>query len=206
MKQTASVVAALVLCGCVTPYQRMGVTGGYRDKEIAPGRHVVTVRVNGYTDRGTALEYLHRRADELCPNGYELLDRESGDNGNAFQGTSKPELNAIVDCKERSVESAPVAAAPPAFYCAMSPIDTTVGVCGSTFDRCAATRDKIVAEEGVDMGPCAATAGALCYSIIRDGKPGRGCAPTISSCRRRRDAFLEQGSEGAASECEDAGR
>jgi len=210
--QRAVVVGAVVVVACATPYQQMGVLGGYEDRSIGGRRHIVTVKVNASTDRGTALEYLHRRAQELCPNGYEIVDRTSGNNGNVFDGTSKPELNAVVECsaeeweksaipsrprraaRDESEDDAEEPRAPAAhFFCSMSPTDSSIGQCSLSREKCIAAQGRIV-ERGADAGPCTEGAAASCFTFERtDSKRAARCAPTRGSCERLR---VEKGSDG----------
>jgi hypothetical protein len=102
-------LAAAVLAGCATPYQQMGFSGGYRDKAIGPRTHSIDVQVNGYTSAGTALEYAYRRAGELCPSGYDVMnsiaDKKTSyvRNGNTVNEVNKPEIAIIVQCREQQV-------------------------------------------------------------------------------------------------------
>lgn len=64
----------LTLASCATPYQQMGYRGGYSDRRIAENTYVIRARVNGFTGEDTAVEYAHRRAGELCPAGYDVID------------------------------------------------------------------------------------------------------------------------------------
>ena len=103
-------LAALLalLAGCATPYQRMGFAGGVTDRPMGEGRFFVEVRVNGYTSSGTALQYLHRRSQELCVGaGYAsyAFDDSAADAtygavrvGDTVTTYSKPEMSAIVRC------------------------------------------------------------------------------------------------------------
>jgi hypothetical protein len=62
---------AILACGCATPYQPRGASGGYEDFWIAPDQYQIVVTGNSGADRITLLRYLHRRADELCgPRGH----------------------------------------------------------------------------------------------------------------------------------------
>ncbi len=68
----AGAVSILLLTGCTTPYQPMGMTGGYSDGHIRDNIYFVEVSTNAYTSQITAAQYFHRRAKELClENGYK---------------------------------------------------------------------------------------------------------------------------------------
>ncbi len=78
--KTLSAVAVVVAlaCGC-TPYKRMGIMGGYRDMEVSPGVHQITVRGNSFTSLDRLTEHFHRRAKEICDaKGYPAYDWRVG--------------------------------------------------------------------------------------------------------------------------------
>jgi len=49
MGKTAMLTLALFLCGCVTPYQNMGFTGGVDELQVSDVMDRITARGNGYT-------------------------------------------------------------------------------------------------------------------------------------------------------------
>ena len=63
----AYVVAAAMttLTGCVTSYQPLGTTGGYKDRQIDDQTLHVEFRGNGYTSRDTVHKYFMYRCAEL---------------------------------------------------------------------------------------------------------------------------------------------
>lgn len=74
-------LAAVLLSACTTPYQPykpFGVIvprGGYQDFPVAgvqSGRHFISFESNPLTGKITVLESWHRRAAELCPEGYQV--------------------------------------------------------------------------------------------------------------------------------------
>lgn len=95
--------------GCATPYQPKGFSGGYSDQELGAGRYAVDVQVNSYTSQGTALEYAHRRAGELCPAGYDVVDGSKSQsdfyirNGNTLQNAPKANVALIVECRRAAI-------------------------------------------------------------------------------------------------------
>lgn len=95
--------------GCATPYQRNGFSGGYSDNHLGNERHAIDVNVNSYTSQGTALQYAHRRATELCPSGYDVIDGAKSQSdfyirtGNIVQNTPKSSVSLIVQCERQSV-------------------------------------------------------------------------------------------------------
>ena len=66
-----------LVCGCSTPYQPMGVRGGYDDYRAGAGGLVmVTFQGNGYTSESAVVRMWHRRAAEVCggDDRYEVVD------------------------------------------------------------------------------------------------------------------------------------
>lgn len=110
-------MAVVVVAACHTPYQAEGVRGGYSETQIAADTWAVHARVNGFTDRGTAMEYAYRRAGELCPGGFDVQDAETSTdvsyhpNGynNGVNRVEKPEVTLIARCRAQAVAPAPVA-------------------------------------------------------------------------------------------------
>ncbi len=81
------------LSACATPYQPTGARGGFSDRALGSSRYEVTISVNLYTSADRKLEYLHRRADELC--------RADGLPRYAIEKTVSPEprqLVGVVQC------------------------------------------------------------------------------------------------------------
>jgi hypothetical protein len=67
----------IMATACATPYQRRGFTGGYVNEQIGEDTHYIAFDGNGYTGQTTAEIYVRRRAGELCPHGYDILDGAS---------------------------------------------------------------------------------------------------------------------------------
>jgi len=65
-KLIVMIATATTLAGCATPYQPMGFKGGYKDVHIHDNVYYVTFGGNAWIDTGTAVQYFHRRAKELC--------------------------------------------------------------------------------------------------------------------------------------------
>lgn len=204
-------LSLVVLVGsCQTPYQQMGWGGyGYKDEAVGPGRYVVTVKVNSSTERGTALEYVHRRAGELCPAGYDVVSSSSGDEDAPGAGThvwdgndrsprhggerlapggSDHEIAAMVQCTtgrdgERPDRRAAADAAP--YFCTSAPDDSSTGECARTLDACATLQPR-VAKRGGDATACVEVRVVVCFGYEREGHRKARCAPTLGSCERSR--------------------
>lgn len=94
-------VPVLVLIGlaaCATPYQPMGLRGGYADQVVAPGVFAIEVRGNGYTSAATLQTYALRRGFELCNmSGYphvRLMDASMGTEVSTTPVTYNTDINA----------------------------------------------------------------------------------------------------------------
>ncbi|MFH2045445.1 MAG: hypothetical protein ABIK92_09905 [Pseudomonadota bacterium] len=99
-------------CANATPYQPMGFTGGYKDTHVKDDVYFVEVRCNAFTDHSTAVQYLHRRAMEVCKeNGYcdYRLKGERDSSGHGYIGSygsgyisaggiQYPARNAYIEC------------------------------------------------------------------------------------------------------------
>ena len=72
-------VAILLLTACATPYGERGFWGvGYDQTEIEPGLYFLDYTGDQYHSMAKVVGYWHRRARELCPNGFQVMDREQG--------------------------------------------------------------------------------------------------------------------------------
>jgi len=86
------------------PIRKRDIGGGYTDSDLGNGIHLITVRVNGYTDAATAYEYFHRRAGELCGeyDVIELRDSEKvgyGKVGESYVKIQKPRIFGRIKCR-----------------------------------------------------------------------------------------------------------
>lgn len=66
MKHLILLVAILLLAGCATQYQRVGLSGGYSEVQLAENVFKVTFRGNGYTSREKAADFALLRSAELA--------------------------------------------------------------------------------------------------------------------------------------------
>lgn len=79
MRATAWAVAGSVLApllaACVTAYQPLGATGGYKDEKLAEDTYRVSFFGNGNTPRPVVLKYfLYRCAELTVERGYEYFE------------------------------------------------------------------------------------------------------------------------------------
>ncbi len=61
-----------------TPYQPMGMTGGYDEVRTGDDTYFVVVKGNVYSDVPTVRLYLRRRAAELCGEHFAIEDEDVG--------------------------------------------------------------------------------------------------------------------------------
>lgn len=64
---TAAAAIVVTVAGCATPYQSLGVRGGYSDYRISADVFSVSFRGNSSTREETVEKYLLRRASEVTP-------------------------------------------------------------------------------------------------------------------------------------------
>ncbi|WP_445359588.1 CC0125/CC1285 family lipoprotein [Microbulbifer sp. ANSA005] len=84
LKQILIPLFVLVLPACSTPYQPYGFGGGYKEEKVSDGKYKLLFSGNGLTSNEQVKELWHRRASELCPNGYS----QSNMNDEPFRGFS----------------------------------------------------------------------------------------------------------------------
>jgi hypothetical protein len=73
------ILALLDLTGCsMTPYQAIEnggfPAGGYSEEKLSDNRYFVTFSGNGHSDMEKVKEYWDKRANELCPNGFAIVN------------------------------------------------------------------------------------------------------------------------------------
>jgi hypothetical protein len=82
-----TLLTLLTLCGCSSYSDQTGkkpnhVTGGFTQKEVAPGVYFIIARTGfaPWKNESAAMKTFLRRAAELCPAGYDLLWSEEAAN------------------------------------------------------------------------------------------------------------------------------
>jgi hypothetical protein len=72
---------SLFLCSCVTPYQRVGFSGGYNDMALSNDQYEVTFQGNEFTSKEYVERQLLRRCAEVTlQKGYQdflILDKKT---------------------------------------------------------------------------------------------------------------------------------
>ncbi len=171
--------------GCTTPYQRMGVMGGYESSRLSKGHYSVHVRVNSSTSSGTAFNYLNRRAQELCKSeGYSSFQIETGSEHNnyfAYKGQVKkrPEITALIRCTGLPSR--------PKWWCSVT---ATVTTCSKAKEMC----DKFTWDYR-QMGPtdCAPQNVAWCFSSysVKGRNIVGACSVSLNACSAHRASILQ---------------
>lgn len=109
-----AVFACLFVTSCSTPYQEMGARGGVEATSITNDTVQIAVRLNAYTDKSLATQYLLlKSAETTIENGFghfQVLDQDeyskdiSTTSGNQYYGNyqfntvtmRKPRIDAII--------------------------------------------------------------------------------------------------------------
>jgi hypothetical protein len=104
----AAILCAALLAGCATPYQPNGFRGGYKDVHVRDNIYYVTFFGNAWIDTGTAVQYFHRRAKDLCTekgfSNYRTLTEKDASqymavaNSGMAQTMEKPVYGGQVEC------------------------------------------------------------------------------------------------------------
>lgn len=80
MSKIASIVLSILLVGCATPYQPVGMTGGYEATQLDENVFSVSFRGNGYSSRERATNFtMLRSAETALEHGYQyfvIIDSE----------------------------------------------------------------------------------------------------------------------------------
>jgi hypothetical protein len=71
MRLVLVLVLMLALVGCATSYE-----SATRHESIGPRAYLVTGDGNGFTSRSEITAYTYRRANELCPMGFDVIDAD----------------------------------------------------------------------------------------------------------------------------------
>ncbi|MCP4666945.1 MAG: hypothetical protein GY849_11315 [Deltaproteobacteria bacterium] len=65
MKRLLPIAIALFLCGCATPYQKKGFSGGYKETRLKKNVFRVSFKGNSFTDKRRASDFALLRCAEL---------------------------------------------------------------------------------------------------------------------------------------------
>jgi hypothetical protein len=87
----AALLLLLAACSASTPYQRFGegiVAGGYSEVSHDQGMYTLTFSGNGHSTMEQVVTYWNRRANELCPNGFNVLSKKGGIGQGSFDSSA----------------------------------------------------------------------------------------------------------------------
>jgi hypothetical protein len=89
----------LLLSGCATPYQPMGLLGGFEDISLGDNKHKITWQGNGYTSKAKLVYFTEKRASEICRSGFDILDQDFDTIGGLGPIAGMPLLVSTIKCK-----------------------------------------------------------------------------------------------------------
>lgn len=169
---------------------------------IRKGLYVVSVRGNAIGGQGQAITAAHERANELCPEGYDVEDRAS-ESSSAFIATiygvqqiRKPEITLVVRCSQpepppppaRAPTTTQAPAPSPARWWCVTYGAGRLGECYRNPSMCATRRE---ASLQIDAGTstCEPRSAASCFGVAFPGMEGSddSCHPTFVACNEQRD-------------------
>jgi hypothetical protein len=92
--------SVIFILGCATEYGPSGLLGGYKAKVLADGNIELIFSGNRATSTQTISLYWDRRASELCPNGYIVLEKKNSSTTVYYPSEYIiPEFKGIIQCK-----------------------------------------------------------------------------------------------------------
>jgi len=200
----------VAITACATPYQAKGFAGGYSDYPVGNDSYAISVDVNSYTSMSTAMAYAYRRASELCPRGYDVVDRAGSQsdfyvrNGNVLQNMPKSSVSLIVTCgvqvRPAAIRPAAIRHDDSAWWCTAT--DAGMDYCERTMAACEDFRAGM-ATRGVDLAACWPRPDAACFQEqYANGAVGPQCSSTVTLCNKNRDFVVNNPSAGTPlSEC-----
>lgn len=216
MRTIATVVLVCFAAACATPYQPMGLRGGYEDSTVGGGVISIHVRGNGHTSSGTVMEYAYRRAGELCAAGFDIVDSNGSvrsswqASGDTMRQVDRPEITMLVRCRQgpglgqtsAAWEVPPQPKPQPAphesfpattgWWCESILGNTNTSSCLRLRADCEHMRD-LMAQSGYEQTDCAPQGAAACYTRVRniDGGVLNDCGVSMSSCEAMRAATIQ---------------
>lgn len=191
MKRLTIVVA---MTGCATSYQ-----GATAHQTLGGGAFLITADGNGFTGSSTIEHYKYRRAAELCPGGFDVIDASNStrtnlatfDGGKTYNTVNKPSGSLAIVCKGMEPMPPPSPPTKVTFWCSTN-VDLAMGSCFPSLARCSAFRSTML--QGCPEG-------STCQTTECAVRSAAFCAPTVG-CFETQDACfkLEQygGRDGAA--------
>jgi hypothetical protein len=74
IQKIVTVLFIIILAGCVSPYEKLGLGGGFSDFALTDGTYKISFRGNGYSSAELVQNYLLRRCAEITlQRGYKYF-------------------------------------------------------------------------------------------------------------------------------------
>lgn len=171
------------MTGCATSYERATSV-----QLIGGGAFLITADGNGWTGSSTIEQYKYRRATEVCPNGFDVIDANASmrtslatfDGGQTYNTINKPSGSLAIVCKQQRVARAQPRTPTGGFWCSTNR-ELSIGSCFPSLERCSAFRSALLKE---------CPEGAACESTECATRNLAFCAPT-SGCYETQDACFK---------------
>jgi hypothetical protein len=175
------IVVLALMAGCATSYQ-----SATSHQAIGGGAYLITASGNGWTGSSTVEQYKYRRATELCPGGFDVIDANQSmrtsvttfDSGKTYQTINRPSGSLAIRCKQAPAANAGAGG----FWCSTR---AELGICYVQPGDCEVRRREATAnycgEKSADecepFAPCTFSAVAICAPS--------GCYTSPAACADR---------------------
>jgi len=95
MRLLLLITCLIAISGCATPYQKLGLRGGYSDREVKEGVYLVNFEGNASLKEKKAWDYaLLRSAEIALTHGYQFFIIEESETGKLTRRYMRPSMNA----------------------------------------------------------------------------------------------------------------
>lgn len=190
--QRMKLIGMVALMGCATSYE-----SATAHQPLGGGAFLITADGNGWTGSSDIEHYKYRRAAELCPGGFDVIDANQSmrtnvatfDGGKSYNTINKPSGSLAIRCK-----AAPIQAAPRGFMCTTGEMD--IGTCFRRQIECERFRLEFAKRcpEGntCETSACAPATAAFCAPS--------GCTTTPKACLAFEKSMGRDGSACAVTE------
>jgi hypothetical protein len=175
-------VAAIVvaLAASATSYQ-----SAVSVQPLGGGTFLITADGNGFTGSSTIEHYKYRRAAELCPGGFDVIDANQStrtnlatfDGGKTYNTVNKPSGSLAIRCRAPAVAAPPRPAEPKGFWCTVDS-DLGFGSCFRAQTECENFR-LAIAKNCPEGGKCESSACATSKTAFCAPS---GCSTTPNAC------------------------
>jgi hypothetical protein len=137
------IVVLALMAGCATSYQ-----SATSHQAIGGGAYLITASGNGWTGSSTVEQYKYRRATELCPGGFDVIDANQSmrtsvttfDSGKTYQTINRPSGSLAIRCKQAPAANAGAGG----FWCSTR---AELGICYVQPGDCEVRRRELLRRE-----------------------------------------------------------